>query len=182
MGGSARRARRTREHDPQHVGVLVVPDQRAEPQQVIGRLGREPHRDVARSRLGRPLAALVPPERIPEVVLQREEVVAARLDPHQEAVERGQIDPRGLVAALERLDERGPGSRERIEHTASWSHVAPQELLDELRDELPEIRMQAMDVLRALALGQLTLRPGEIDVQPGVQRILGRRHEGLIRG
>ena len=114
-------------------------------------------------------------------MLEREEVVAARLDPHQEAVERRQVDPGRLVAALERLDERRPGARERIEHAPAGSHVAPQELLDELRDELPEIRMEAMDVLRALPLGQLALRPRELDVELGVERILGRRHAGLIR-
>ena len=115
-------------------------------------------------------------------MLEREEVVAARLDPHQEAVERREVDPGRLVAALERLHERRPGARERIEHAPSGGHVAPQELLDELRDELPEIRMEPVDVLRPLALGELPLRPRELDVELGVERVLGRRHVRLIRG
>ena len=50
--------------------------------------------------------------------------------------------------------------------------------LDELWDELPEVRMETVDVLRPLALGQLLLGPREIEVQAGVQSLLRRRHRG----
>jgi hypothetical protein len=33
-----------------------------------------------------------------------------------------------------------------------------------------------VDVLRALALRQVALRPGEVEVEPGVELLLRRRH------
>jgi len=56
--------------------------------------------------------------------------------------------------------------------------MAAEELLDELGDELPQVRVEAVDVLRPLALGQVTLRPGELCVELGVDRVL-RRLDGL---
>src|SRR5262245_42025941 len=48
--------------------------------------------------------------------------------------------------------------------------------LDELRDELPEVWVQPVDVLRPLALGQVALRPGEIEVELAVESVLRRCH------
>ena len=55
--------------------------------------------------------------------------------------------------------------------------VPPEQRLDELRDELAEVRVEPVDVLRPLALGKLTLRPGELEVDLGVERVLRRGHE-----
>ena len=79
--------------------------------------------------------------------------MSSRLHPREQAVERRDIDPDGVVARLEALDERRPGTRERVEDATTRPHVPPEERLDELGHELPEIRVQAVDVLRALALG-----------------------------
>jgi len=54
--------------------------------------------------------------------------------------------------------------------------VSAEELLDELRDVLAEIRMEAVDVLRPLALGQLPLRPGEICVETLVVLVSSGAH------
>ena len=81
-----------------------------------------------------------------------------------------------VVPALERLDERRARAGERVEHAAAARDVAAQQLLDELRDELPEVRMQAVDVLRPLALRQLALGPRELDVELGVEGVLRHRH------
>src|ERR671911_79007 len=65
-----------------------------------------------------------------------------------------------------RLDERGPGACERIPDEITRLRVALDERLRELGHELAEVGMEAVDVLRALALGKLRLRPrqGEVDL------------------
>ena len=176
MRRQPRRARRAREHDPQHVGVLVVADQRAEAQQVFARLRREPRAHVRRRVARVALAALEARERVAQLVLEHEGVVLARLDPHQQAVERGDVDADRVEPALERLHERRPGAGERVEHAPPRRDVAAEELLDELRDVLAEIRMQAVDVLRPHALGQVALRPGEVEVEACVELLLRRGH------
>jgi hypothetical protein len=52
--------------------------------------------------------------------------------------------------------------------------VTAEQLLDELRDVFAEVRVKAMDVLRPLTLGQVALRPGEIQVETRVQLLLCR--------
>ncbi len=111
-------------------------------------------------------------------MLEREEVVALGLDPHQERVERRDVDAGRVVAALQRLHERRPGTRERVEHATAGRHVALEERLDELWDELAEVRVQAVDVLRALALGQVPLGPGELEVDAVVEGCLRLCHAG----
>ena len=170
------RPRSAGENDPQHVRVLVAFEHRPEPEQVVGGGWGEPLADV-RSRLAdRSLTSLEPRERIAKIVLEDELVVARGLHVHQQAVERGEIDSGGAKAALERLDERRARAGERIEDGSARGDVAPEELLDELGDELAEIGVKAMDVLRALPLRELLLRPRELDVELRVERILGRRH------
>ena len=58
--------------------------------------------------------------------------------------------------------------------------VALEERLDELRHELAEVRVKAVDVLRPLALGEVGLRPRERQVDPAVQRLLRRGHGRLF--
>ena len=54
--------------------------------------------------------------------------------------------------------------------------VAGEQRLDELRDELAELRMQAVDVFGALALRQVALGPRELEVDLRVELILRRGH------
>jgi hypothetical protein len=48
--------------------------------------------------------------------------------------------------------------------------------LYQLGDELPEVRMQPVDVLGALPLGEVALRPRQVEVDAPVERVLGRGH------
>ena len=116
-------------------------------------------------------------EKIPP---QRFEVVRACLDTHQERVEAGDVDARGVIAGLERLHERRPRAGERVEHASPRRDVALEHRLDELGNELAEIRMQAMDVPGALALGEFSLRPREREIELAVDRLLGRGHDRLV--
>ena len=178
MRRQPRRPCRAREHDPQHVGVLVVVDERAEAQQLLARLRREP---VARRTRGASLAA--PSPRSKRASASRsscssdERVVLARLDAHQQAVERGDVDA-GRVAGRSRAPARAscPSPRTDRARGRPRRHVPAEELLDELRDELAEIRMQPVDVLRPLALGQLLLRPGEVERRDRRRSLLRGRH------
>ncbi len=54
--------------------------------------------------------------------------------------------------------------------------VATEQNLDELRNELAQVGMEAMDVLRSLPLGKIALRPGEIEVELAVEGFLSERH------
>ena len=59
-------------------------------------------------------------------------------------------------------------------------HVATEKCLDELRDELPEIWVKTVNVLRPLALRELLLRPREVKLvgESTVERGLRRSHAG----
>ena len=103
------------------------------------------------------------------------------LDAHQETVEGGDVDARRVETTLERLDERRPRSGERIEDAPAARDMTAEKLLDELRDVLAEIRMEAVDVLRPLALGQLALGPRQVEVQAGVDLLLGHPHASRFR-
>jgi hypothetical protein len=56
---------------------------------------------------------------------------------------------------------------EGIENGLPRLEVAAEEDLDELSDELPEVGMESVDILRPLALGQLGFRPRELSIQVG---------------
>jgi hypothetical protein len=102
--------------------------------------------------------------------------VLAGLDRDQERVERRDVDAHPVVPGLERLDEGRPGAGERVEHTSPGPDVPLEERLDQLGHELAEIRVQPVDVLRALALGQIPLRPREREVELAVELCLGPGH------
>ena len=173
-----RRARSSREHDLEDVRVLVVRDPGTKTEKLGGSLRREPPLDVGRRPANRP-RRLEPVEAsagVAELMLEREEVVALGLDPHQQRVKRRDVDAGRVVAALERLHERRPRAGERVEHAAAGRDVALQERLDELRDELAEVRVEPVDVLRALALGQVSLGPGELEVDAVVESCLRLCH------
>ena len=78
------------------------------------------------------------------------------------------------------LHERGSRARERVENAAARRNVALEQRLDELRDELAEIRVQAVNVLRALALGERRLRPRQLEIVLAVERLLGCGHEAFF--
>src|SRR5581483_3884818 len=122
-----------------------------------------------------------PADRVAELRLEDELVVASRLDPHQQAVEGGDVDARRVVSALESLDERRPRPGERIEHPPALRDVPLQQRLDELRDELAEVRMEPVNVLRPLALRQLPLGPRELEVEVRVESVLCPRHRTAVR-
>ena len=115
-------------------------------------------------------------ERVPDLALEPEGLVALHLHAHQQRVERGDVDAGRVETALQRLDERRARAGERIEDAAAGTEVPPEQHLDELRDELPEIRVQAVDVPRPLPLRKLALRPRELEVDAGVKSVLRRCH------
>jgi hypothetical protein len=116
-----------------------------------------------------------------EIPPRRLDVVRARLHPHQQRVEARDVHTGGIVARLERLHEGRPRAGKRIEDaTAGWN-VAPEQRLDELRNELPQIRVEPMDEPRALAFRQLALGPQQRQVEPAVQHLLRDRHPALVR-
>ena len=62
------------------------------------------------------------------------------------------------------LDERRPRSRERVVDDGSGREAAAKQRLGQLRHELAQVRVQAVDVLRPQPLRQVTLRPRELVV------------------
>src|ERR671930_1966453 len=113
---------------------------------------------------------------VTQLLLEYERVVLARLHAREEAVERRDVDPRRVETTLERLHERRPGPRKGIQHMLADAEITPEQHLDQLRDELPQIRMQAVDVLRTLALRELSFRPRELEIDVGVQSLLSSSH------
>ncbi len=157
--------------------MLVVVGKDAEAEEIRDGLGGEPLAHVCGGMFARArLPALEPRERIARLALEHEQVVAARLDLHQQAVERGDVETGRSEATLERLNERRARAGERVEYPTSRRDMPPEEFLDELRDELPEVRVETMDVFRPLPLWKLALGPREIEVERGVERVLRCRH------
>ena len=70
------------------------------------------------------------------------------------------------------LDERRPRSRERVVDDGSGREAAAKQRLGQLRHELAQVRVQAVDVLRPQPLRQVALRPRELVVDLGVERRL----------
>ena len=111
-----RRARGAREHDPQHVGVLVVVgERRGSAAARRAPAARTTSRHTATRRPQRPRRARSARARRAGRARARTGC-ARRLDAHQQAVERRDVDADRVEAALERLDERRPRAGERIEH------------------------------------------------------------------
>src|SRR5438094_378157 len=123
-----------------------------------------------------PWQRLDPSRDILQLLPQLGEVVRSGLDAHEEAVEGGDVQARGVEAGLERLDERRPGARKWIEDVVSRLEIAVEQNLDELRNELAVIGVEPVDMLRPHPLGKLGLRPGEVEVQRRVQLVLRDGH------
>ena len=79
---------------------------------------------------------------------------------------------RGLPAAPVGRDDLAPGPV----RMATRHDIAVEQRLDQLRHELAEVRVEPVDVLRALALGQVGLGPRECVVEAAVQGLLRRGH------
>ncbi len=170
------------EDHAQDVCVLVAVDERPEEEQLGGGFRRVPVADERRHVAERlQLEAAEPGQRVAKLAFEDEEVVALGLDPHQQAVERRDVDADRIPAALERLDERRPRAGERIEHARAGCDVALQQRLDELRNELAEVRVKAVDVLRPHALRQVAFRPGELEIDLGVEGVLRGGHAHGVR-
>src|SRR6185436_1769047 len=109
---------------------------------------------------------------------QRGRVVDTCLRAHEEAIESRDVTAGRARTESVRLDERRPGSGEGIPDELAGRGVAKEEDLGELRDELAQVRMHPVDVLRSLALGELCLRPGELEVDLLVEgRLCAHRRE-----
>ena len=176
-----RRAGCAGEDHAKDVGVLVVGRDVTKVQKLGCCARRVPLADVATRAAARAPSAS---ERVTKLALQAIQVVHPRLDAHQQAVERRDVDTDGVVPGLERLNERRARARERVEDAAARTDVPSEERLDELRYELAEIGMEPVDVLRALALGELALRPRQMEPFTGeiaIERGLRHRHEARVR-
>jgi len=177
----ASRARAPREYDAQHVAVLVIGDERAEKEQIRSGTRRDPVAPIAACPSGRRhLEAFEAGEGVAKLGLEDEQVEADGLHAHQQAVERRDVDAGRVEPALERLNERGARARKRIENSPADRDLAAEQLLDELGGELAEIRVQAVDMLRALALRKIALGPGEVEVELRVERVLRRRRPRFV--
>ena len=100
----------------------------------------------------------------------------ARLLAREQRVEGRDVAAHRVAAEPDRLDERRARAAERIQHEAARRAVAPDQRLGQLWRELAQVRMQAVHVLRALALRQRALGPRELEVDLGVQRFLRPGH------
>src|SRR4051812_17928871 len=85
--------------------------------------------------------------------------VPDRLGPTEQAVERRDVTADGGGAEDVRLHERRTRTGEGVVDAIRRREVTFEEDLDQLRDELAEIRMEAVHVLRALDLRKLVLGP-----------------------
>jgi hypothetical protein len=168
---------RARQDDSQDIRVLVVVDKPAEEEQLGGGPRRVPVANVFRDLAVRtPTVELLEPRaRVTQLRLEHERVVLGRLHAHEEAVEGGDVRAARGEPRLERLHQCRPRPCERIEDAAA-RHVTLEQRLDELRDELAQVRMEPVDVLRSLPLGELPLRPRKVEVDAPVERVLRRGH------
>ena len=153
----ASRSSRAGQDDAKDVAVLVLGDQLPEREQLARRLGREPPPHVAARGVARRAEHVEAADHLAQLPLEDEKVVAPRLDPHEERVEGHDIDAPCVEPALERLDERRPRARERVEDPAADPEVPGEQRLDELRDELAQVRVEPVEVLRPLPLGEVAL-------------------------
>ena len=157
-----RRARGAREHDPPEVGIRRELDTRTKGQELRQGASGEPARKVRRRGLA--LGRLGRRRERDDVGEEQLAVVLGGLHAGEQDVERRHVAAgRGRSEGV-RLDERRPRARERIPDETAPAPVAAEEDFDELGDELAEVRMESVDVLRPLPLGKLRLRPRKLEV------------------
>ena len=130
--------------------------------------------------LARPRALLGARERLREAGGDLRRVVLARLLAREQRVEARDVAAHGVAAEPDGLDERRARPAERIQDEAARGAVPPDQRLGELRRELAEVGVQAVHVLRALALRQRALGPRELEVDLRVQRFLRPGHASTL--
>ena len=170
------RPRSPREDHAKDVAMPVLRDQSSECDEFGGRRGRVPLAQVIAHTPAAPRQRLDTHRHIPQLRRHFEEIVGSRLDPHEQAIESGDVHARRVQTALEGLDEHRPRPCERIKDVVARLEVAVEQHLDELRDELAVVWVEPVDVLRPLALRELGLRPREVEVQGRVQLVLRDGH------
>src|SRR5438067_10642736 len=170
------RARRASEHYAQYLSSDLVVDERDVAEQLARRLRREPRAHKAARPFARQFAD--PLASCPQLPLEHKGVVAPGFHLHQQAIEGGDVGAGSIEARLERLHERRPGTRERVEHVLPRREVTAAERLDTLWDALAQVWVQPVDVLRPLALRQLAFGPREVELEVAIEGVL-RRCYGL---
>ena len=180
MRRPSRRTGRAREHDAQHIGRADLLDERPEVQQLLGRCRRKPGAHVGGWRRGDsgPRGSNASASACAQSRSRRSasRLYGRVLTRASSALKPGDVDTGRVVPGLERLHERRARARERIEHASAGGDVPVEQRLDELRDELAEVRVQTVNVLRPLALRQRRLGPGQLEIVRLVERFLGGRH------
>ena len=99
--------------------------------------------------------------------------MVAGLCPHHQAVEGGDVAAHCVDAEHVGLDQGGARSGKGVVDQRPRPERAPQQRLGQLGRELAQVGVQPVHVLGALPLGKLRLRPGQLIVDPRVQRGLG---------
>src|SRR5580704_14497435 len=105
-----------------------------------------------------------------EKQLEGPEGIHRRLDPCEQAVERRHVASDRICTEGVRLDERRPRTDEWVIHATPGREIPLEEHLDQLRDVLSKVRVQLVDMLGALRLGEIRLRPRKLQVDLGVER------------
>jgi len=176
-----RRARGAREDDAEDVAVDVLADQVGEREQLRSRLRCVPRAHVLRRLAGLRRRDADPLVDVVQLLAQQRQLVIRRLDVDQQAVERRELRAGRVESGLERLHERRPRAGERVEDVPAAREVPVEQHLDELRDELAVVRVQAMHVLRPHVLGERALGPRQLEVQRRVELVLRDGHEDRLR-
>ena len=176
-----RRACGTRQHERGEAAVRAVRvDRGAVGEQLAAGVLAVPLGEVRRGVAGAPGAGLDQRlgarQRLRKTGRDRRCIVHARLLPREQRVEGRDVAADGVAAEPDCLHERRAGAAERIQHEPARRAVPPDQRLGQLRRELAEVRMQAVDVLRALALRQRALGPRQLEVDLRIQRFLRPGH------
>ena len=111
-------------------------------------------------------------QRSPQDELKLAERIPGRLDPGQEAVEGRDVAADRVRTEDIRLDERRSGSHKRVVDARAGREVPVEEDLDQLRNELAEVRVETVDMFRPLDLRKLILGPRQLEVDFSVKSIL----------
>src|SRR6266545_3252404 len=182
-------ARRAGEDHLPELGVLRSCDSLAKSGELGDRAVREPALQVGGA--GRRLGGRLRSREADDVDQKRAGLVRGRLDPHQQAVEGGHVAAGRAGTEGVRLDKRRARPSERIPHEVPGPGMPAEEDFGELGHELSQVWMEAVHVLRPLTLGQLLLRPRELEVdflvegglclhRPSVRRFPARTFSRMI--
>src|SRR2546421_331784 len=104
--------------------------------------------------------------------LERPERVGGGLHTRQQAVEGGDVAADSSGAERIGFHERRTRADERVIDALAGTEVPVEERFHELRDELAEVGVERVDVLRPLDLRQIVFRPREFEVDLRVESFL----------